>query len=302
MSEVTVDTAEPELAKIRIYFDTKVSVVTITPDMARSWLDSNVKNRKQRRDGIEAYARDIRDGNWLLTGDSLKFDWYGNLIDGQHRLEAIVLANREITTVVVWGVDPKAQDRVDTNILRQFRDQLRLRNVDHADIIAPMLRRIILWDEPYNERVQFNRNRVTAAELEAAFLKHKDNVQECAAYVAPFAKRADVSASLLAFIFWILRSANDAEARDFVKKMSTGADLGEKNPIYVLRDRITKSKKNNRATIAQAEALWLAMFAWNAWMEDREVSRLLLPGMSNEEFPRIRTTRRKPRVITDDES
>lgn len=296
--------AEIELPQIRIYLDLKVDIVTITPDMARLWLDRNVKNRKKRRDGIEAYARDIRSGNWLVTGDSVKFDWFGNVIDGQHRLEAIVLANRAIQTVVVWGVDPKAQDRVDTGIIRQFRDQLALRNIKHSDIIAPMLRRVILWDEPYGERVQFNRNRVTAAELEAAFVKRQADVEECAAFVAPLSKDSGISASLLAFIFWILRQANDTEAREFIRKMSTGADIGEKDPIMILRKRIPKHKKDSRATIAQAQILWLAMFAWNAWMEEREVTRLLLPGMSNETFPRLRTTRRKPRataVIETDE-
>lgn len=280
----------------RIYFELKVDVITVTPDMARLWLEVNIKNRKKRRDGVDSYARDIRNGEWLLTGDSLKFDWFGNLLDGQHRLEAIVLANKSIRTVVVWGVDPKAQDRVDTGIIRQFRDQLALRGVAHSDIIAPMLRRIILWDEPYNERVQFNRNRVTAAELEASFVTHKDSVEYCADFVAPLAKGAGVSPSLHAFIFWILMKANHDEACDFIVKMSTGEYMGSQDPIMVLRDRILKAK-SSRKSLHQTEALWLSMFAYNAWMEGREVTRLILPknGMSYEAFPRLRTTRRKPR-------
>lgn len=280
--------------QVRIYFDLRVDVVTITPDMARAWLESNIKNRKQRRDGVDSYARDMKSGNWLLTGDSLKFDWFGNLLDGQHRLEAIVLADTPIQTVVVWGVDPKAQDRVDTGIIRQFRDQLALRGVAHSDIIAPMLRRIILWEQ--GERVQFNRNRVTAAELEVAFALNLAVVEHCADFVAPLAKGTGVSPSLLAFIFWILIQANYDEAHDFVVKMSTGAMMEENDPIMVLRNRILKAK-SQRAAIQQAEALWLAMFAWNAWMEERTVSRLILPknGMSNESFPRLRTTRRVAR-------
>lgn len=287
--------------QVRVYFEVKVGVVTITPDMARQWLASNIKNRKKRRDGVDSYARDIKNGDWVLTGDSLKFDWFGNLLDGQHRLEAIVLADKAIVTVVVWGVDPKAQDRVDTGIIRQFRDQLALRGVAHSDIIAPMLRRIILWDPPYNERVQFNRNRVTAAELEVAFAMHQASVEYCADFVAPLAKGAGVSPSLLAFIFWILIQANADEACDFIVKMSTGEYMGSNDPIMILRDRILKAK-SKRAAIHQSEALWLAMFAYNAWMEGREVSRLILPknGMSNESFPRLRTTRRVPRVQSDE--
>ncbi len=288
------DVEESELPQIRIYFEVTARVVTITPAMAESWLQSNVKNRKQRKDGIAAYARDIAAGKWLLTGDSLKFDWFGNLIDGQHRLEAIVLAGKPIQTVVVWGVDPKAQDRVDTNILRQFRDQLRLQNVEYADIIAPMLRRIILWSSPYNERVQFNRSRVTAAELEQAFEEHKDAVQYCAAFVAPLQKGTGVSASLLAFIFWILSRENPTEAREFITKMSKGAEMKERDPIMILRGRIIKAR-SSRATVAQTETLWLCMYAWNLWMEDRLVTRLLIPVISNEDFPRLRTTRRVPR-------
>lgn len=76
------------------------SVETITPEVAKKYLERNVNNRNVSKDRVAIYARDILAGNWT-AGSSIGFFENGDLADGQHRLLAVVTANVPAVFVVV---------------------------------------------------------------------------------------------------------------------------------------------------------------------------------------------------------
>ncbi len=81
-------------------------VMTITPDQARAMLEKNMKNnRRLNHATVKRYARIMKAGGWNLTHQGIAFDTNGELIDGQHRLEALVMANVPITMMVTYGVE-----------------------------------------------------------------------------------------------------------------------------------------------------------------------------------------------------
>lgn len=66
-------------------------LVTMTPDMAKNLLDRNYAgNRKIQPARVSAYLSDMEDGNWQLTHQCIAVNEEGELIDGQHRLTALV--------------------------------------------------------------------------------------------------------------------------------------------------------------------------------------------------------------------
>jgi len=62
----------------------------VTPEMAAKWLEKNKSNRPLRQNVVASYAAQIRAGQWRLTHQGVCLDCRENLIDGQHRLTAIV--------------------------------------------------------------------------------------------------------------------------------------------------------------------------------------------------------------------
>lgn len=100
----------------------KQEIVTVTPTLATAWFDKNKINRKLKRGVVDAYARDMIAGNWPLTGDAIRFDVNGDLLDGQHRLKACIQADCSFRTVVFYGVDPDARDFIDIGKSRNIRD------------------------------------------------------------------------------------------------------------------------------------------------------------------------------------
>ena len=79
-------------------------VVNISPVMAEKWLKKNMINRPISKSRVDSYAIDMKRGCWELNGEGIRFDEDGRLIDGQHRLSAIVKSNTVVTMVVTKGI------------------------------------------------------------------------------------------------------------------------------------------------------------------------------------------------------
>ena len=77
----------------------------ITPEKAQEYLKFNIENyRSLSKDRVLSYAGDMKNGKWQLNGEAIKFDSEGVLIDGQHRLHAIVRAGVPVEMLVIRGV------------------------------------------------------------------------------------------------------------------------------------------------------------------------------------------------------
>lgn len=77
----------------------------ITPAIAKEYLKLNkANNRKMSIKVVEGYAQDMKSGRWELTHQGIAFNEKGELIDGQHRLSAIVMANVPVVMNVTRGV------------------------------------------------------------------------------------------------------------------------------------------------------------------------------------------------------
>jgi hypothetical protein len=109
------------------------SVMDITPEQATKWLENqNTHNRKLIQATVDKYAQDMREGRWLLTHQGIAFDEKGNLVDGQHRLWAIVLSGKTIPMRIFSNVPSEAMKCIDIGSRRSSLDVIRLsQNAEH---------------------------------------------------------------------------------------------------------------------------------------------------------------------------
>ena len=71
----------------------QIKKVTITPSMAKAWMETNKQNRSFSRSTALKYAADMKAGLWQETHqNAIAFYEDGRLADGQHRLSAITEA------------------------------------------------------------------------------------------------------------------------------------------------------------------------------------------------------------------
>ena len=102
----------------------KAEVMTITPELAKEYLIHNESNRALRRSRVLQYAHDMKEGKWNLTGQGITFGRDGNLLDGQHRLHAVVFANVPVDFLVVTDADAVAT--YDCGLTRSIVDRFKL--------------------------------------------------------------------------------------------------------------------------------------------------------------------------------
>ncbi|MEV1295166.1 hypothetical protein [Pseudonocardia sp. NPDC049635] len=118
----------------------RVETRDVDPELAKEWLGQNIRNRPVKWRKVDQYARDIAAGRWQLTGDAIRFDTTGKLIDGQNRLHAVIQADTPIRTFVMWNLDPDAQDAMDSGAARTAGDVLTMTGVPNGQAVAAAAR------------------------------------------------------------------------------------------------------------------------------------------------------------------
>ena len=114
-----------------------VCTVLVTPALAAEWLHANLANRPLRATRVASFAEQMAQGRWVLTTDAIGVDTSGRLLNGQHRLSAIVQSGVAVLMVVARGLPPKAMDAIDLGLKRTLGDILRLNDgFDHSREIA----------------------------------------------------------------------------------------------------------------------------------------------------------------------
>lgn len=117
----------------------RMEIMEVTPELASKWLTKNEGNRKLRPARAGAWARAILADKWELTHQGIAFSESGRLIDGQHRLEAVRVANKPIVTTVFFDVPERGFTVMDAGLPRQMYERLR-KDRRHISVCSTLFR------------------------------------------------------------------------------------------------------------------------------------------------------------------
>jgi hypothetical protein len=143
-------------------------IVNVTPEMARTWLVINNFNRPKRPETVAKYVRQIREGRWKLTHQGIAFTEDGVLLDGQHRLFAIIECGETLPLRVSINEPAENFEVIDCGKTRTNLDAVRMSLKDetitsaHTGTLKSMLA----------GRLCKTANRWTNAELNERYHEH----------------------------------------------------------------------------------------------------------------------------------
>lgn len=100
----------------------KTTTMIVTPEMAQQWLECNKINRPLRASWVSVLAGMINRGEWRTTHQGIALDGNGGLLDGQHRLSAVIAANQPVKMMVTTGLDASMFGVLDRGRARSLRD------------------------------------------------------------------------------------------------------------------------------------------------------------------------------------
>ena len=110
--------------------------ILVTPDFAKSVMKNrNFVNRSVNEMRVKKYARDMTNNNWQIGNDDICFYEDGSLANGQHRLKAVIKANKSVLMIFKFGVSPAAAVSLDEGRSRSVQNSL------HAQGITDILKR-----------------------------------------------------------------------------------------------------------------------------------------------------------------
>jgi hypothetical protein len=130
----------------------KFSQLVITPQMAKNMLTRNKNNRNLSMRTVENYAKDMRAGHWQVNGESIKIGKDGSLLDGQHRLSAVIKSGIPVPLVLIEDIDNDSFFTIDTGKKRTAGQIAQLsgeKNGNRVAAIARMIRLLELGKESY---------------------------------------------------------------------------------------------------------------------------------------------------------
>lgn len=267
----------------------------ITPELAEHYLgkrpnsQSEIQQRSVSDSLVDRYADDMLNERWPFTGDPIRFNTLGELIDGQHRLKAIAQSGSAEMALVIRGLDPETFVVFDTGRARSFTDMLTSRGISSVSMNAGVTRRVFYWRRgnygvPNIGRLPnppFLGMPASPSMLMETFNTFKPEIQAAsrrgAGLKAQFAPKTAAPA-VIAFIYLLLSRIDLERCEAFFHELQVGPSVpGPEYPIFVLRERLKKHL--SPAESASPDWVWLHFFfdTWNKWFLGKSMGALRTP-------------------------
>lgn len=257
----------------------KLTTLIVTPAIAAEMLARNKLNRPLSSYWVFMLASAMKAGEWKLNGEAIKIDTNGDIIDGQHRLHAIIKSGRAIPLCVIEDLPTDIFDTLDQGKRRSAADVLAIGGAKNSCAISSALRVIT-----FLEGTATSLTSVRTPLILDAFERHPDVAYWVSMFTGLQTLRAIAPSSLCGVVTLGAESFGQDSGEFFMRKLSSGEMLAEDSPILVLRQRLIEAKKGS-ARLASLPLLTIIVKAWNAYATGRKIK--ILRYKSDEAMPKM---------------
>jgi hypothetical protein len=239
---------------------TGTTQMDVTPALAAGWLLRNTRNRSVRIGSVAAMARDMKAGRWIFAGGVIGFDTNGVLVDGQHRLMAVIESGTTQRFIIAPSLAPDAMSVVDTGSKRSTADVLSLSDdtITNPSVVAATIRIAVAAE---TGRLASNDVKATNGEITDWLNEHR-NVLEYTRRVSATARHFDAPAAVIAYSWWKCASVDVFEANQFFEDWMEVRTNGRGDPLHTLYKRLQAAKKSNER-LQRPVQVALIFRAWN---------------------------------------
>ena len=267
------------------YSQPNVSVMKVTPSMAQTLLKTNTSNRSVRKNRVKNYATQMRRGQWQLTGDPIRISSTGRLLDGQHRLLAIIESDTAIETIVIEGLADATFTVIDSGLARTPSDALAFAGVGSAAHIAPIVRIVIGIESELNIYNSEAMSLVTRQDI----VDYVENNTDALRWAVSMGSRLDSAVDGIRTawgVFAIIASTatSVAEVEEFMNGVASGAGLVSGDPRLALRNWLARQRNWHSNSTKDNVATFIRVF--NTFMNDKPMT-VIRPYTRDSVYPKV---------------
>ena len=255
-----------------------VQRVAVSPEIAWEWLENcNTNNRRVNEKHVRRLARDMVEGNWVLTHEGIAFDKHGKLIDGQHRLWAITEADVTVDMYVWRNIDPNVRIAIDCGKSRSMADVLNIAGGNGEvtrDQVAVL--RVMLGGLASTPNL-------SASEMSEALITHSEAIdfamENLPKITAAHGVNTAVTRAVIARAYYTVDATS---LEDFCRKLTTGIiTSSDESVIVLLRQQL--QTLGGKAFSQRIQRYGKAERTLIAWLKGENPSRLY--AVTAEQFP-----------------
>lgn len=257
----------------------QTKVVLVTPAMAAAWLENNKNNRTISQRVVDIYAAAQSAGLWRLTHQGIAFASNGKLLDGQHRLRAILKSGVSVWMQVTTGLEEGIFQSIDRGLPRTHGQILRIaRGEGYGTQEASFLRFYTALDRgltlcaPLVPPEEIVTNSYFYEEELKWFRKNSPRGQSC-------------TGAALAYVWPIEKD----KVTELARRLKTGSDLRDHGPEWHLH-RYLHANRGHTGTKALEENVFRTLNTARFFIEDKVMRQL---KASEESLHWVRARRRQ---------
>lgn len=250
----------------------------VTPDRARELLRKLAmpRNRRPNHGWIRQIAHLMDIGEWYADqGEDIQLTANGGLLNGQHRLQAIILRDRGAWLSFARGV-PKARfATIDGGRPRAAKDDLYIAGVEDSTNVSSIARLLLVWDSHKRLRSQAS-IRPSRQVIRRYAEEHASTISK-ALHVADRLRRVVPGGPAPWGALHVILGRLDPDLRDeYFARLQDGLGFDRGSPIQAVREALFLLRQRLRPQdqIALEDLQYLAVIGWNLLRDGKKAARI----------------------------
>lgn len=214
-----------------------------------------------------------------LNGETIKFDKDGKLLDGQHRLAAIVMSGVTKLIYVAYNVPRSAIITIDTGRNRSFSDQLRVAyEYHHSAQLSSLIRLIFEW----NETGWISHKTFRQIEPDEAndYIKSNPDVADLPQRINDFNGsmiHRIMARNHFGFLLWLFSRVSPEDAKIYLSCLVDCIEHYPGDPALVLRKQLLLMRSDRYRRVKRNIVIGLVIQNWGKWRAHQEVKLVRVP-------------------------
>lgn len=259
-------------------------IMTVTPEIAAKWIETGAPNRKPARHQINIFANAMKAGRWEYNGQDIILDRDGHLIDGQHRLLAVIKSGQNVVMGVKRGVPSEAFMTIDSGKARNVADIVSM----ISDVDRKRAASIARYAHSFDTTGHFA-YAATRMDVTDYFIKWQEQIEAISS--APIFHRRplihDSSVGVIGFFATRHGVYTVEDWQEFIQPVITGENLKPGDPRFALRDWAINRKFREKGKIDPGRMNHAIIRAWQHYVRGEELFSINVPtgGYANAHIP-----------------
>lgn len=279
----------------------KVVQETIDAKRAHELLDGAVRSGQKQRHlsekRVQKFSNAMLAGQWQLTHQAIAIDSDGILIDGQHRLAAVIRSGTSQEFLVAYESESATFDVIDTGQARTASDTLAIAGYTNVNVLSASARMLMSYDDVKGTKGTMSgaASKYTSADI-LGFLESKRgeilmaSISEGSSLAQVFSRYGAKTWLTAAVVLLMESDVHKDIAKEFLTKLRTGEMLAAGSPILAMRRWMMSDGGWVSNNHTQRPMIGIAVFikTLNAWLaKDRR--QLAIFRVGSEIMPVIKT-------------